>query len=598
MNKTFIAVATMTMVAAVSCQKDNMEPQPAGKTVSIKASVEQQVSTRTALSGDTVVWSEGDALAVYGVDNPGTCVAFSYNGTPGVVEGEFWGTEVTGTKVAVYPQSIVAEGTGLVSADGRYSVPVTIPAEQTYVEGSFSNNANVAIAVGTDSFAFKNVMSVLKLQFYGTTARNITKVQLAAAEPLCGEATLSVAADGTDPQLVFDEAKSSKMLTLNVPNVAFSTDEAAPTVYYFVVPANSLTSGFTVSVENTASNDTFYALAKTKTDNTTARSNISEMPVKSISFTARKSGLANTLICVPGGSVVDIYPLQPVTGKLLGHADSFSALANYFSEGEDKGSCANYTNGSAKYTSADKGCRIYALRDFDSKILWTFNVWVTETPGDLTLADGSVIMDRNLCAKAGERSDEMTNNQQLRGLLYQWGRKDPLFNQSTNKVECSAETGTLEYVTANPLSFIYPVDGQPCAGDWMWERNNNLWGTTKTEYDPCPAGYKVPDGSATTAFWTATDMLNHAGAYDNTFKGYDFNVLDDETSFFLTGYYCSMNGDTPTTYTNGYYWCCNSVKMTNGAYYGRVFKFGNSSITGKSTLVRYSGAQIRCQKIL
>ena len=92
MKKTFIAVAAMAMVAAVSCQKDNMEPQPAGRTVSIKATAEQQLSTRTALSGDTVVWSEGDALAVYGVDNPGTCVAFSYNGTPGVAEGEFWGT--------------------------------------------------------------------------------------------------------------------------------------------------------------------------------------------------------------------------------------------------------------------------------------------------------------------------------------------------------------------------------------------------------------------------------------------------------------------------------------------------------------------------
>ncbi len=588
----------MAMVAAVSCQKDNMEPQPAGRTVSIKATTEQQVSTRTALSGDTVVWSEGDALAVYGVDNPGTCVAFSYNGTPGATEGEFWGTEVTGTKVAVYPQSIVAEGTGLVSADGRYSVPVTIPAEQTYVEGSFSNNANAAIAVGTDSFAFKNVMSVLKLQFYGTTARNITKVQLAAAEPLCGEATLSVAADGTDPQLVFDGAKSGKVLTLNASNVTFSTDEAAPTTFYFVVPASTLTSGFTVSVENTASNDTFYAVTKTKTDNTTARSNITEMPVKTISFSASKSGLANTLICVPGESV-SIYPIQPVTGNLLGHADGIVGLGYNFTVSENKGSFTNYVGGYAKYTSVadNKGYYICGLKDFDGKVLWSWNMWVTEVPGDLTLVDGSVIMDRNLCAKAGERAEDNTYKE-LRGCLYQWGRKDPLFNYSTNFVESSPETGTLEYATENPLKFIIASANQSNAGDWLWERNNSLWGTTKTEYDPCPAGYKVPDGSSTSAFWLATDMVNKASAYDSSYYGYDFNVLDDDTAFFLGGYYCGLKDGVPTGYTNGYYWCCNSVLMTSGANNGRIFAFGSSKITGKSTLARQYGAQIRCQKIM
>lgn len=598
MKKTFIAVAAMAMVAAVSCQKDNMEPQPAGKTVSIKASVEQQMSTRTALSGDSVVWSENDALAVFGTENPSAISTFTYSGTAGDVEGNFTGTEVAGTMVAVYPQSIVAEGTGLVSSDGKYSVPVTIPAEQTYVEGSFSNNANVAVAVGTESLAFKNVMSVLKLQFYGTTARTITKVQLAAAEPLCGEATLSVATDGTDPQLVFDEVKSSKVLTLNVPEVAFGTDETAPTVFYFVVPANALTNGFTVSVENTASNDTFYALAKTTADNTTIRSIITEMGAKAVTFNISKSKLANTLIVEPS-SEVNIFPLQPVTGNLLCHHKSISGYG--YSKADAKGTYSNYPSGYAKYTATDtKGYYICVMKDYNDDIQWSWTVWTTETPGDFYLTNGFVIMDRNLGAMAGERADDVTATD-LRGLYYQWGRKDPLFNYKSNAIACSAESGTLEYVTRNPFAYIIPSEGSEYPSDWLWKGNGKLWGKTKTEYDPCPAGYRVPDGNTDTlSFWVGCDFIGNAGTYDTNYKGYDFNVLEDDTSIFLVGGYVSYDTATatPTLYANGYYWCSNTVTYTNNNnHYGRVYSFSGSKAPAKGGLAKYCGAQIRCQKI-
>lgn len=603
MRKIVIAATALVLVAAVSCQKDNLDPKPAKQTVSIKATTEQQVSTKSSLTSDNnVVWSDGDAIAVCGTDNVSAFSTFTYDGTPGETEGYFTGEQVSGTMVAVYPADAVPEGASLVSADGQYSIPVTIPATQTYAEGGFANAANVAVAVGTETLSFKNVMSVLKIQVYGTSARNITRVQLAAAEPLCGEATLTVGADGENPALTFDDTKSSKILTLNVENVAFSTDEAAPTSFYFVVPANSLSSGFTVSIENGAANDSFYALAKTKTDNTTARSVITEMPVKAVSFTSSKSKLANTLICNPG-ETADIFPLQPVTGNLLGHGTGISAIANSFASGETKGEFANYTNGMARYTSVDKGTHICALKDFEGTILWSWTVWITETPGDLTLTDGSVIMDRNLGAKAGERVEGNTY-QDIRGLFYQWGRKDPLFNPSSNAVACTAETGTLEYVIANPLKFIYGSMDQPSPNDWLWNKNNSLWGTTKTEYDPCPAGYKVPDGNDN-SFWLANDMAKNHGSYDETYCGYDFNILDDDTSFLLVGSYCTVKDGKATTYKGtGYYWCCNSVGVTItvdnekvSGYYGRTYKLSSSGFS-KSNLARYYGGSIRCQKIL
>lgn len=136
------------------------------------------------------------------------------------------------------------------------------------------------------------------------------------------------------------------------------------------------------------------------------------------------------------------------------------------------------------------------------------------------------MMDRNLDAY-----NNTANDVKAIGLLYQWGRKDPFpgpagfnttepgniygslyaggavktFNGAYTipAVKSDATTGTINYGIQYPGAFIY----QGPSNDWLQTKDNNLWGTpwqdggtgsynknqgTKSIYDPCPPGYRVP----------------------------------------------------------------------------------------------------------
>ncbi len=88
------------------------------------------------------------------------------------------------------------------------------------------------------------------------------------------------------------------------------------------------------------------------------------------------------------------------------------------------------------------------------------------------------------------------------GKLYQWGRKEGQgYYMSGSNYESfndgsypGIEEGPVtwnEYVTRNFSNVFIKVTGQ--TGDWLSPQKPDLWGNgTKTEYDPCPAGWRVP----------------------------------------------------------------------------------------------------------
>jgi hypothetical protein len=112
--------------------------------------------------------------------------------------------------------------------------------------------------------------------------------------------------------------------------------------------------------------------------------------------------------------------------------------------------------------------------------------------------DAGVMMDRNLGALSATQNDA-----KALGLFYQWGRKDPflgsssisqpLYARSTRNLKVvtnTPETATLSFALSNPHKFILADAG----GDWLASKDNSLWGSSKTIYDPCPKGWRVPDG--------------------------------------------------------------------------------------------------------
>lgn len=110
-----------------------------------------------------------------------------------------------------------------------------------------------------------------------------------------------------------------------------------------------------------------------------------------------------------------------------------------------------------------------------------------------------VMMDRNLGATAGGLQTDAMNWVRTFGLLYQGGRKDPIFGTADggtaekniiydgygNPLELdktqASKSASVEQTIQHPLSYYNP------ATTAMWNGDG-----AKTIYDPCPAGWRVP----------------------------------------------------------------------------------------------------------
>lgn len=169
-----------------------------------------------------------------------------------------------------------------------------------------------------------------------------------------------------------------------------------------------------------------------------------------------------------------------------------------------------------------EGNAVIAIKNSSGTILWSWHLWFTVT--DLaslaqTYNSGAVFMDRNLGALTRTHSNSNTFDY---GLMYQWGRKDPFQNSvfpgftsgyvsSSDWATCyiPATLGTAESraVVSNPTvasMVAYPTtfsngsyfNSSLDRDNWASDITEDLWQESKTIFDPCPSGWKVPDKSA------------------------------------------------------------------------------------------------------
>ena len=180
------------------------------------------------------------------------------------------------------------------------------------------------------------------------------------------------------------------------------------------------------------------------------------------------------------------------------------------------------------------GNAVIAAKDASGNILWSWHIWFTDQPqGQVYYNDAGTMMDRNLGATSATPGDVGAL-----GLLYQWGRKDPFLGSSSissstlakstitwpSAVSSDSSNGTIAYAVANPTTFIKLNSSN---SDWYYtgssSTDNTRWSTsdkTKSIYDPCPAGWRVPDGGKNGVWSKAVGSSSYFDySYDSTNEG-------------------------------------------------------------------------------
>lgn len=199
----------------------------------------------------------------------------------------------------------------------------------------------------------------------------------------------------------------------------------------------------------------------------------------------------------------------------------------------DGSSSVNMLLSNIEYNSEDKtisflstgvdGNAVVVLYDSETmRIAYSWHLWFVDGGvRDITTKTAGVWMDRNLGALGNTKEDEW----KAYGLLWQWGRKDPFIGSnaweyddwgtekkafedltapnyinpkfaqehSWKAVSAVGQFETIDASLAYPMRFVCKT-----AGDAVWTDEMVLYtwrnaDGSKGVYDPCPAGYHVPD---------------------------------------------------------------------------------------------------------
>lgn len=177
-----------------------------------------------------------------------------------------------------------------------------------------------------------------------------------------------------------------------------------------------------------------------------------------------------------------------------------------------------------------------------------------------------VIMDRNLGATKAGMQDNQIDGRRTLGLLYQGGRKDPffaaadgttketktIFDEAGEPLDVKKQKLTsVEQLIQNPLTYSTGTNNEYPAISYNWNGDGS-----KTIYDPCPKGWRVPSNGIT----------------QSRLSGYNPSIFNDDGTFK----YCMWIGFGVNDGTTG---ALESIKPT---FNNIMFYNGStiSSITG------------------
>lgn len=189
-----LLVAAAMVLGATSCQQDAIEEVATNEPVSFTATLN---STRTELGeGNKVMWNADDKITIYTQENTAG-VVFDGDATEAAATATFTTTSEFAASqtgyLAVYPNTTKAA----TYADGVWSVPVTIGAEQDMVANGWDEKYNHMVAYSQNNqLAFQAGTALIKFTYEGDAGMFASFY--AEGANLAGNATLNYnTADGS-----------------------------------------------------------------------------------------------------------------------------------------------------------------------------------------------------------------------------------------------------------------------------------------------------------------------------------------------------------------------------------------------------------------
>ncbi len=506
---------------------------------------------------------------------------------------------------AAYPFNIVTNSSAS-------SFSVELPSEQTYCADGIESDAFPMVAQCEEGvFNFKNLCGILVVQLLGEQSISAISFSGKDAAGNC----ISVAGSGTVymdylsvPTLVMNNSSDTYVSLTSSAGVQLSS--TSPTPFHIVLPPGEYSS-FELVIQAI---DGSVMTVKSNKSIKVKRS--SRLTAESINYTGvvvdlNKMGeTANCYIISEPGS----YKFKAVKGN---RNESVGAVAYVevlwesigTTEIPNVGDLIKYVSYSDEYvcfntnSEFQKGNAVIAAKNSDGVILWSWHIWLTDQPTEqIYYNNAGIMMDRNLGAFSAQPGSVGS-----KGLLYQWGRKDPFIREdfynpygeehSTGTWTPIVDFGSIDFTIQNPMSWIGTTyDYDHIFHDSMYYSDNTLWGREKTIYDPCPIGWRVPDGGDTSIWAVAlgtNENITNTTFYDKDNKGFNLSQIIGEDAIWYPAAGHNIRGILDGFGMRGDYWSVG----TSGLYSYSLLLTSNGSFCPSSHLMwRTSAQSVRCQK--
>lgn len=617
MKKQLLGLMTILTVLG-ACQKN--EVLSLSEDITIHAAIEDKDATRTVMDeNNNIIWSENDQIIAFmkssyghkyqvkpsfvGKSHADFSMVSSSNNSD-LSAGNEWEHNVV-----YYPYS---ENIECLKSGSNYALEVNLPSEQLYAPDSFANGSMAMVAVSeNNNITFKNVLGGIKLQLKGTQKVAKINVEGKNNEKLSGAAVVTAYIDETKPAI--NMASSASVSVCLTCGTGVQLNEARATNFIIALPPVLFSCGFSITITDIEGK--IYTIATDK-PNTVLRSSllvmptvkvgdlpdndqtIDEIPVNAIDFNYTNMTIPPMVEYTLSTKIIPI----DASNQSLTWSSSCSSIASV----DQTGTITSLSDGVTTITAVAnngiyKTCTVTVISMADANVDYEDEYNVNHGKG---ISLGNIVWAPVNC---GYHETEYPY-----GKLYQWGRKH---GQGYGKnYDSHAPT-----ISEGPVSIVSVKKEESNntfytskTGDWDWlsPSNDELWnnGTDenpiKTEFDPCPTGWRVPTkgeleellsnhslispltdkvkGMWFSGIYTYLECVPHffllAAGYREGYDGNLYNV--SYQSSLYSGNYC------------GYYWSSSLENQYNLPYF-MDFEYRNNYY-GIGRVERSRGYSIRC----